>query len=171
VRSQRGSLGFLGWEKGIARSDAPIETVVLKILGEEMLKAIVLSVRPKMSIEPSEPVRSGTAESEPQDAVVRIKHSELAKELLRFAASFVWLQKCSAANERACNDSDELDDGLMRNANGIVHNPLAQYPCRDALLFRESRVVPVDQDVSINQRRHGCIGPLVSTLDLSAQSF
>lgn len=171
MRSQRGSLGFLGWGKRISRSDAPIETVVLEVLGDELLKAIVLSVSPKMSIEPTEPVCSGSAQSEPQDALVRIEHSELAKELLCFAPSFVRVQKCSAANERACNHSDKLDDGLMRNANGIVHNSLAQYPCRDALLFRESRVVPVDEDVSINQRCHGRIGPLVSTLDLSAQSF
>jgi hypothetical protein len=124
--------------KRIARSHSAVKTVVLKVLGDDLFKAVMFGVSPKVRIKSTESVRSGRAKREAQDGLVRLEDGELAKKFLCFAASFGRLQKRAAGNQGARNDSHELDDRLMRNANGIGCDTLAEQICRNALLFRES---------------------------------
>jgi len=53
------SLGVRRLQKRINRSDRSVKTVVLKILGNDLLKGVVFGVSPQMRVEPTEPVRSG----------------------------------------------------------------------------------------------------------------
>ena len=142
--------GVLPLGKRIGRSHSPVKTIVLKILGNDLLKAVVFSIRPKMRVEPAEAVRSGGAQREAQDPFGGIKNGELTEKLFRFATSFVRRQQRTIGDQRACNNGDELDDGLMRHANRIRGDALTKQICRDALLFRKSWVVAIYQDIRIN---------------------
>jgi hypothetical protein len=86
-------VGVLRLGKGISRSHSPVKTIVLKILGNDLLKAVVFGVRSKMRVEPTEPVRCGRAQREAQDPFGGIKNGELTEKLLGFATSFVRLQE------------------------------------------------------------------------------
>jgi len=125
----------------------------------------MFGVRPKMRVEPIEPVSSSAAQREAQNALGRIENSELTYKLFRFTTSFVWLQKRTARDQWASNDGDKLNDRLMWHANGIRVDTLTKQIGRNALLFGKARVVPIHQDVRINQRRHGRIDRIASILD------
>ena len=99
---------------------------MLKIFGDDLFEAVMFSVRPKMRVEPIEPVGSSRTQREAQDTLGGIKNSELTDKLFRFATRFVWLQEWMAGNHWACNNGDELDDRLMRNANGIRGDALTK---------------------------------------------
>ena len=53
------SSGIRRLQKRINRPHGSVKTVVLKILGNDLLKAVVFGVSPEMRVEPTEPVRSG----------------------------------------------------------------------------------------------------------------
>jgi hypothetical protein len=71
---------------------------MLKILGNDLLKAVVFSVSPKVRIKPTKPVRSGRAKREAHDALVWVEDGELAEKFLGFAPSFARLQKWTAGD-------------------------------------------------------------------------
>ena len=71
----------------------------------------------------------------------------MTKKLLGLATGFAPLLQWAAGDQRPCNGSNKLDDRLMRDANGIRGYALAEHVYGNGLLFRESRIISVHQEL------------------------
>ena len=102
------------FQKGVDDSYRSIEPVVLEVLAEKLGDAIHLCISPKMSIKPGELVSRRPAKSGPHDAVTRIEHGELGKQLFSFPIRLFCGQKWWAALDGAGNRREEFQYSLMR---------------------------------------------------------
>jgi hypothetical protein len=109
-------------------------------------------------------VRGASAHRVPQHRLVGIKNSELLEQLFSFAKSVHLFQNDVSTNATRDN-GNEFDDCLMRNPHGIFLDAATKNLCCYSLFVRKPIVKTIDENVPINERGHGCKGPLDASLD------
>jgi len=98
---------------------------VLEVLREQLGQPVRLGVCPQVGVEPAELVGGPAPDGRPHKGLVRVEDHELGQDLLGLAARLVGCEQRLTVIEGSGDDSEEFDDGLMRNADLILGEPPA----------------------------------------------
>jgi hypothetical protein len=103
--------------------------------------------------QPVQLVRRTSANGIAKNRFIRVEKGELLQEFLRLSQG-VGLFEDHVAATGACHRGDELNDGLMRQAQESSRMPRLRIPVATRCLAAKPVVEGTDQDVGINERGH-----------------
>ncbi len=92
-------------------------------------------------------LRRHPAQGRAYDGIVRIKNPELDEQILGLLPRILGIEQRLPVIERPAHGRHELHYRLLRNAQHVTGDPLAQQFRGDALLARETGIEAVDLDV------------------------
>lgn len=98
---------------------------MLKVFCQNLVEPVVLGVCPHVRVKPVQLVRRTPTNRIAQNGLVRIEHRKLLQKLFRFSQSVGLLEDDVAANG-PCGRGDELNNCLMRQADGVFENAAPQ---------------------------------------------
>jgi hypothetical protein len=115
-------------------------------------------------VEPVQLVRCTAANSLAENRFIGVENGELFQEFFRFPQSVSRFEDGVAANGTSYS-SDELNDRLVGQPDGIFDDAASENFGRNPLLLGEPAIEPINQDIGINESGHARRDPLFSILD------
>ena len=126
----------------------------------------MLGIGPHVCVKPVQMVRRTPANRIARNSLVRIKHRKLRQKLSRFPQS-VGLREDGVAADGPCDCANELNDCLMRQADGVFDDAAPQ-DLRRNLLFTNKPVIEAVGQAFVSMRGATPVQVLYSPTSISS---